>query len=156
MKQTALAAKPADRVLSITRLFDAPRAVVFEVFVDPKQAWQWLGPSGYTMTHMEGDLRVGGAWRGCMRAKERRARAVARRRLSRDRAARSPRLHVRVGIGRRHARHRNAGHHHVRGARRQDADVLHAGRFDTPEICEDYRGGWESEFDQLARLVWRT
>ncbi len=30
------------------------------------------------------------------------------------------------------------------------------GAFDTPETCESYRGGSESEFDQLARLVWRT
>ena len=133
-QQTALAARPADRVLGITRLFDAPRAVVFEAFVDPKQALQWLGPRGYTMTHMEADLRVGGAWRGCMRRERRRTRSLARRRLSRDRAARTPRLHVRMGIGRRHARHRNARHHHVRGARRQDADALlarrvrHAGR----------------------------
>jgi uncharacterized protein YndB with AHSA1/START domain len=63
-----VAAKPAERVLTITRLFDAPRSLVFEAFVDPKQALQWMGPRDHPVAHIEADVRPGGAWRACLRA----------------------------------------------------------------------------------------
>src|SRR5712691_4337552 len=57
----------AARELVITRVFDAPRARVFKAWTDPAQAKQWMGPRGFTATHLEGDLRSGGAWRICLR-----------------------------------------------------------------------------------------
>lgn len=57
----------ADRDLVITRIFDAPRALVFKAWTDPVHAKHWMGPRGFTATHLEGDLRPGGAWRMCMR-----------------------------------------------------------------------------------------
>ena len=55
------------RELVITRVFDAPRQRVFEAWTDPAQAKRWMGPRGFTATHLEGDLRSGGAWRICLR-----------------------------------------------------------------------------------------
>lgn len=154
--QAALASKPADRVLTIPRLFDAPRDVVFAAFIDPKQSLQWLGPRGYTMTHMEGDLRVGGAWRGCMRAKsdgrdlwhggvyreiappERLAFTFA---FELENGARDTETLVTITF------EEQGGKTLMRFSQ---------GVFDTPQTCEGYRGGWESEFDQLAALIWRT
>lgn len=55
---------PSDRELVITRTFDAPRALVWEVFTDPKHVPNWqTGPKGFTMPVCEIDLRPGGAWR---------------------------------------------------------------------------------------------
>src|SRR5216683_738616 len=59
--------EPTDRVLVITRVFDAPREAVFRAWTDPAQARQWMGPRGFTATHNENDGRVGGRWRLCLR-----------------------------------------------------------------------------------------
>jgi uncharacterized protein YndB with AHSA1/START domain len=46
----------------ITRVFDAPREVVFKAWTDPKQLAKWFGPKGFTNPVCEADARVGGAW----------------------------------------------------------------------------------------------
>ena len=56
--------------LVITRVFDAPRQLVWKVFTEIEHAVKWSGPRDYPMAHLEGELRVGGKWRGCLRAKE--------------------------------------------------------------------------------------
>ena len=56
--------------LLITRTFNAPRAQVWRAFTEIEHALKWGGPRDYPMTRLEGDLRVGGKWRGCLRAKE--------------------------------------------------------------------------------------
>jgi uncharacterized protein YndB with AHSA1/START domain len=62
-------AKPlAEREITITRVFDAPRAVVFRAWTDAKQLAQWWGPKGFTNPVCEIDARVGGALRIHMRA----------------------------------------------------------------------------------------
>jgi uncharacterized protein YndB with AHSA1/START domain len=58
---------PADRVLVIERSFDAPRERVWNAWTHPVQAKRWIGPHGFTATHLEGELRPGGAWRICIR-----------------------------------------------------------------------------------------
>ncbi len=53
-----------DRKVVITRVFDAPRAMVFRALTTPELVRQWLlGPKGWTMPICEIDLRVGGAYR---------------------------------------------------------------------------------------------
>ena len=55
---------PNDRDIVVTRLVDAPRAIVFDCWTNPKHLPQWmLGPPGWEMTVCEIDLRPGGAWR---------------------------------------------------------------------------------------------
>jgi len=53
-----------DREIVMTRVFDAPRTLVFEAFTKPKLVRQWLlGPEGWSMPVCEIDLRVGGKYR---------------------------------------------------------------------------------------------
>ena len=59
-------ASTADREIVISRVFDAPRALVFEAFTDPKHIGEWWGPNGFTTTTSEMDVRPGGAWRYVM------------------------------------------------------------------------------------------
>lgn len=55
---------PSDREIAITRVFDAPRRLVFEAYTNPEHLPHWmLGPSGWTMPVCEIDLRPGGAYR---------------------------------------------------------------------------------------------
>jgi uncharacterized protein YndB with AHSA1/START domain len=61
------AARAADRALVITRVFDAPRSLVFKAWTDPKDVAQWWGPYGFTNPVCELDARPGGAIRIHMR-----------------------------------------------------------------------------------------
>ncbi len=51
----------AEREVTITRIFDAPRALVFRAWTDAAQLAQWWGPKGFTNPVCEIDARVGGA-----------------------------------------------------------------------------------------------
>ncbi len=55
--------KLADRELVITRVFDAPRSLVFKAWTEPERIKQWWGPRGFTTLSCEIDRRPGGAWR---------------------------------------------------------------------------------------------
>jgi uncharacterized protein YndB with AHSA1/START domain len=53
-----------DREIVITRVFDAPRKLVFDAFTKPELVRQWLlGPPGWAMPVCQIDLRVGGTYR---------------------------------------------------------------------------------------------
>jgi len=58
----------AEREITITRVFNAPRALVFKAWTDAKLLAQWWGPKGFTNPVCEIDARVGGALRIHMRA----------------------------------------------------------------------------------------
>lgn len=61
------AAIPAERELVITRIFDAPRKVVYQAWADPERAVKWLGPKGFTGKIIKMDARPGGSYRFYMR-----------------------------------------------------------------------------------------
>lgn len=65
MKNSAMTTAK-DRELVITRIFDAPPALVFKMWTDPEHMKRWAAPRGLTVTHGEGEMRPGGAWRSCM------------------------------------------------------------------------------------------
>ena len=56
---------PSDREIRLTRLFNAPRALVFEAMTRPEHVRQWWGclGEGYSVPVCEIDFRVGGKWR---------------------------------------------------------------------------------------------
>lgn len=53
--------EPDERELVITRIFDAPRELVFKAWTDPAHMAQWWGPRGFTNPVCELDVRPGGA-----------------------------------------------------------------------------------------------
>ncbi|QNI35384.1 SRPBCC family protein [Edaphobacter albus] len=52
----------------VTRIFDAPRELVWKAWTDPKYIMQWWGPKGFTAPVCEMDFRVGGKLLCCMKA----------------------------------------------------------------------------------------
>ncbi|MCA1585134.1 MAG: SRPBCC family protein [Acidobacteria bacterium] len=56
---------PSDQEIRLTRLFDAPRHLVFEAMTRPEHVKRWWGRlgEGYSVPVCEIDLRPGGAWR---------------------------------------------------------------------------------------------
>jgi len=54
---------PNDTEIVITRIFNAPRQLVFDAWTKPEHVTKWmLGPPGWTMPVCNIDLRVGGRW----------------------------------------------------------------------------------------------
>ena len=54
---------PSDLEIRATRVFDAPRELVFDAWTNPEHLPHWMtGPDGWSMPVCEIDLRVGGAW----------------------------------------------------------------------------------------------
>jgi uncharacterized protein YndB with AHSA1/START domain len=49
-----------------TRVFDAPRELVWTAWTDPKHLAQWWGPNGFSTTTSAFDMRPGGVWRFVM------------------------------------------------------------------------------------------
>jgi uncharacterized protein YndB with AHSA1/START domain len=68
--RSSAATSSSDRELVITRVFDAPRDLVFAAWTDPSSAARWWGPQGYTTISCEIDARPGGAWTRRLRSPE--------------------------------------------------------------------------------------
>lgn len=61
-----VATPTAEREIIATRVFEAPRELVFSMWTDPKHIAKWWGPNGFTNTIDEMDVRPGGVWRFVM------------------------------------------------------------------------------------------
>ena len=58
---------PTDREIVLTRVFDAPRQLVWDAFTKPELLKRWFGPRGWSLAVCEVDLRVGGGFRFVLR-----------------------------------------------------------------------------------------
>jgi uncharacterized protein YndB with AHSA1/START domain len=65
---TDAATATAERELVITRVFDAPRRLVFKAWTEPEHLVRWWGPRGFMTISGRMDVRPGGAWVRAMRA----------------------------------------------------------------------------------------
>ena len=70
MTATASVVGPAERVLVIDRLFDAPRELVFRLWTQPEHLVRWFAPQDCTLSACDFDIRPGGAYRCCMTTDE--------------------------------------------------------------------------------------
>src|ERR1700674_3392033 len=66
VKMNNKATSRSDREIVTSRVFDAPRALVFKAWLDPEHITRWWGPNGFTTTIHQMDVRPGGAWRFVM------------------------------------------------------------------------------------------
>jgi len=62
--------KTGDQELVITRVFDAPRDLVWKAWTEPEHVMEWWGPKGFTAPIVKTDFRVGGKSLLCMRSPE--------------------------------------------------------------------------------------
>jgi uncharacterized protein YndB with AHSA1/START domain len=58
---------PSEREVVLTRVFDAPRHLVYDALTKPELLKRWFGPRGWSLVVCEVDLRVGGKWRFVLR-----------------------------------------------------------------------------------------
>ena len=64
------AAKTAERELIITRIFDAPRELLWKAWTEPERFMRWWGPKHFTAPFCTIDLRVDGTYLNSMRSPE--------------------------------------------------------------------------------------
>jgi len=63
MSKTSITAEPGKQEVIITRVFDAPRDLVFKTITDPGLVPQWWGPKRFTTIVDKMEVRPGGLWR---------------------------------------------------------------------------------------------
>jgi uncharacterized protein YndB with AHSA1/START domain len=63
MAKTAYTIKPGVQEITITRVFDAPRELVFKTMMDPNHLAKWWGPRDHSTKVDKMDVRAGGTWR---------------------------------------------------------------------------------------------
>jgi uncharacterized protein YndB with AHSA1/START domain len=63
MTKTKFTAEPGKQEIVITRVFDAPRELVFKASTDPNLIPQWWGPKSLMTTVDKMDVKTGGVWR---------------------------------------------------------------------------------------------
>lgn len=63
MTQTEFTIEPGKQEVRVTRVFDAPRALVFKAYTDPQHIPHWWGPRSLTTVVDKMDVKVGGVWR---------------------------------------------------------------------------------------------
>lgn len=64
---TLQVATPTEREIVMTRVFHAPRQLVFDAYSKPELLKRWFGPRGWSLAICEIDFRVGGSWRFVLR-----------------------------------------------------------------------------------------
>ena len=143
---------PADRVLEITRVYKAPRKLVYEAITAREHIARWMAPNGFTMPVCEGDLRVGGKWRCCMVSPEGKALWLGG-------------VYTEVVPDRTvvctHAWDDDdgkPGHETLLSITLEDADggtklTLHQAAFATRESRDGHLGGWNECLDKLGTLL---
>src|SRR3712207_6182333 len=62
-RDTTTFSKPSDREIAMSRVFDAPRELVFQAYTDPVHIPHWWGQRSSTTIIDTFDVRPGGAWR---------------------------------------------------------------------------------------------
>lgn len=138
--------------LVMTRVFEAPRGLVFRAWIDPQLGKRWSAPLGVTVPVCETDPRPGGAWRLCMRTplgEELWAAGVYRQvrapeRLVTTHAWENPdgtpgqQTVITVTLAER--------------GRRTEMTFRQAG-FDSAEALEGHGEGWAECFDKLERVL---
>jgi uncharacterized protein YndB with AHSA1/START domain len=67
-KSSAATTEASDDEFLISRVFDAPRELVWKAWTEPERVTQWWGPRGFTNPICEMDVRPGGAHRMVMRS----------------------------------------------------------------------------------------
>jgi uncharacterized protein YndB with AHSA1/START domain len=140
------------RTLTITRSFDAPRALVWKAWTDPKHFLNWWGPRHHPAVDVEMDVRAGGRWRQCLPSTETGAdlwhggvfrEVVAPERLVftftwEEEGERGVETVVTVTFTERGGETRM---------------TLHQSPFQSDFQRDDHDGGWNSAFDRLAELL---
>lgn len=142
----------AERDLLITRVFDAPRRLVFKAWMEPERAARWWGPQGFTTISCDMDVRPGGTWFRCMRSPdgtEHRKRGVYREVVEPERLVFTYATEDADG---------NYGHETLVTVTFADLGgktklTLHQRLFESVTARDAHEGGWKSCLERFAEYL---
>jgi uncharacterized protein YndB with AHSA1/START domain len=148
-----VATEAGERELVITRIFDAPRALVFKAWTNPEMQAQWMGPRGFTSKILQSAERVGDRYRYYMRdpqGGDHWQQGVVRE-------MREPELLVftmawanEQGQATRPETLVRLTFEELGGKTKM---TLHQSGFETISARDEHRGGWNSSFDCLGEYL---
>ena len=134
--------------LVITRVLDAPRSLVFKIWIQPEHLAHWWGPEGFTL--LSTDVRPGGAFR-VMRAPEG-TKPSGGAFIAKSSSPSGSSSRTWTGCGWQ-TRPGNAVHRDLRGATREDEAHLAPGRLRLGRLARWQRGGWTSSLDRFVEYL---
>ncbi len=141
--------------IELTRIFDAPRELVYRAFTDPDQLARWFGPVGCRVPRdsIEVDARVGGHLRFVMTAPDGRSPvdATFTEVVENELLAAAMEASGIPGVAGRLRAHLRL-EFHDEGDRKTRLE-LRQGPFATGQLGPDTRTGWESSFTKLDVLL---
>lgn len=139
--------------LTITRVFEAPRSMVFRAWIDPEQMARWAAPRGFSRGEAHSDVRVGGTYRACIRSPEGQDHWVHGEYREIVEPARLVMTHGWLD------EKGQPGHMTLitvtfeeLGPRKTQMNFLQTG-FDSTDSRDGHHGGWTSSFEQLGALL---
>jgi uncharacterized protein YndB with AHSA1/START domain len=153
-ERSSAATESADRVLVITRIFDARLDLVWKAWADPDQMVRWMGPEGFAGDIVRMDTRAGGSYRFHMRGPsgdDHWAQGVYREIVDHERLVytwcwadadgnpTSPETLITVTFA-------------ARAGGKTELALRQEG-FESVSARDGHRGGWTSAFDKLARYL---
>ena len=149
---TDAVAAAAGRELVVSRIIDAPRALVFRAWTDPAHVARWWGPQGFVTTYCQMDIRPGGSFRMGMRSPEgteHRKRGVYREIVAPERIVFTFAWEDAEG---------NVGHELLTTVTFEEHGAgtkltLHQAVFETVEACDSHRTGWTSCLERFSEYV---
>lgn len=147
------ATQPAERVLLIERVFDAPRELVFKCWTEPEHLARWIGPSGFSSTILACELRQGGEYRMRMRGPDGQdhwQQGVFREIVPPERIVRTFCWTDADGRPTRPETLLTVTFAEVGERTRM---TLHQAVFDSVTARDDHQRGWSSSLDKLAEYI---
>ena len=145
-----VASETSDRELVITRIFDAPRSLVFKAWTEPERQIQWLGPRGFTGKILQSAKRPGDAYRYYMRdpqGGDHWQQGILREMVEPERLVFTYVWANQQGQPTRPETLVTLTFEDVGGKTRL---TLRQGIFESVSARDDHRGGWNSSLDRLG------
>ncbi len=147
---------PTEHALVLTRLLDAPRHLVFDMWTRPEHLARWWGPRNFTLPTCEVDFRAGGSYRFCMRAPDGTdhwVRGEYREIVEPERLVFTWVRDDEEGL---RFRSTNLVTVTLADHGAQTKLTLHHANFQSAADRDDHEGGWSQCLDRLAELTSRT
>ena len=144
----------ANRELTISRIFDAPRELVFDAWTEAAQMQKWSSPRGYTVTSPKRDVKPGGKWSATMHATDRSKEDLTVQGVYREieRPERIVFTHAWVGDDGRPEHETVATVTFVEKDGKTEM-TFHQGVFASMESRDSHAAGWSESFDKLEEYL---
>jgi uncharacterized protein YndB with AHSA1/START domain len=152
-RSNAVATEPSERELTIERIFDAPRELVFKCWTEPEHLARWIGPKGFSGTILTCELREGGNYRAHMRGPDGQdhwQHGVFREIAPSERIVRTYCWTDADGRPTQPETLLTVTFADLGGRTRL---TLHQAVFESVTACDEHRGGWSTAFDKLAEYI---